>query len=379
MIRLLSASALGVAIVGCFNVEGQPDPSLAHPVSFDASASFRLDSVVVEIGRGEGSPEDVLSRVTYPRFSGRDRILVPNERREVRIYSTDGNRIATVGGAGDGPGEFRNLWNVYSTEDGFLAFDSRAGRVSWFDQEGGLLRTDAFERRTEIPEGLHAPDATTFFGAERDPPDLGTAGTSTQFAAVFRTDTAGRSTNVLEGLVASVLQVGRDGQQPVWNSIPFSPGLHVGSGAGHVFVVEGGEARVHLLDQAGDLKWSIDAAVARQPVTETLRDAWCEAQRCVGPGRPIAPEFPELLPAVGRIAVAGDGSQVWLQAHEVDLEPSDEAEWFVVGASGRALMRVSAPAALRITDVREDQVLGVFTDGLGVQTVRVYRLSGEGV
>lgn len=229
-----------------------------------------------------------------------------------------------------------------------------------------------------IPEGLHVLRDGIAFAAVRRGPDLAQVGTQLDAATLFRIAEGQAPEPVLTDLQGHLLIVGRDGESPVWDAVPFTPATHLGAGGSTLYVVETGRARVHALWEDGSVRWIANVVDRPSPVTADLRERWCEARRCEGPGRPLEPRFPEELPLVSRIAVSGANDDLWLQAYHSEFSPSPQAEWWVLDSEGRARFRVRAPAELKITDIREGSVIGVFTDPIGIQTVRRYPIDSEG-
>ena len=59
--------------------------------------------------------------------------------REVRVFSPDGRRIRTIGGPGEGPGEFGRPSSIGLAGDTLWVRDSRRQRISWFGSDGTLV------------------------------------------------------------------------------------------------------------------------------------------------------------------------------------------------------------------------------------------------
>lgn len=375
---VLATAVFAASLAGC-----EPDeaPSLSADgplaVSFSDAPVVSLGSPDLILGGVERS-DDVLTRVTYPRFGADGGILVPNDRTSIRSYAGDGSLRWIAGREGDGPGEFRSLWNVASTGAGIFAFDTRTRRLVRFSEGGAYESSRSLDLVVAIPEGLHVLRDGIAFAAVRRGPDLAQVGTQLDAATLFRIAEGQAPEPVLTDLQGHLLIVGRDGESPVWDAVPFTPATHLGAGGSTLYVVETGRARVHALWEDGSVRWIANVVDRPSPVTADLRERWCEARRCEGPGRPLEPRFPEELPLVSRIAVSGANDDLWLQAYHSEFSPSPQAEWWVLDSEGRARFRVRAPAELKITDIREGSVIGVFTDPIGIQTVRRYPIDSEG-
>lgn len=89
-----------------------------------------------------------------------ERILVVNnsERATIHVFGRDGQYIRSIGGPGDGPGEYRSINDLRAPSDGGLAvFDSRSLRVTYYSRNLDLTAT----------HGL--PVSISPHGAVRDP------------------------------------------------------------------------------------------------------------------------------------------------------------------------------------------------------------------
>lgn len=91
------------------------------------------------IGELEAPPEVLFGRITGLDVDPEGRILVVDQQaREVRLFSADGDHVMTIGGEGDGPGEFRNPDQARFTPDGGVVVRDQAGRFSRFAPDGSF-------------------------------------------------------------------------------------------------------------------------------------------------------------------------------------------------------------------------------------------------
>ena len=81
--------------------------------------------------------------------------------------------------------------------------------------------------------------------------------------------------------------------------------------------------------------------------------------------------FPELVPAFDQVLMDLDG-HLWMREYQLNENP---LRVLVFGNAGRWLGTVQLPEGGQITDVGSDYVLGVWTDALGIETVRMYGLA----
>lgn len=114
---------------------------------------------------------------------------------------------------------------------------------------------------------------------------------------------------------------------------------------------------------ADDREWWIQTAIP----TEFM------GQRPFEPLRPVAretAEFPEDHALVQQLLADGDG-RIWVRRNW-----SGGQVWDVVESTGRMSGRVALPRGNALKAVIPGYVVMTFTDELGVETVRVHRLSG---
>lgn len=80
------------------------------------------------------------------------RVVVANGgTNELRYYDSKGHHLVSVGGEGDGPGEFRRLASVaVLSGDTVAAWDAGNLRLSFFDPTGALARSIALETSEDV-------------------------------------------------------------------------------------------------------------------------------------------------------------------------------------------------------------------------------------
>ena len=107
--------------------DGPPDETPLDPVS-----AFRTESGLIVVGDGNQS--------------GWDAMLV---------YDAEGRFLRKIGGEGEGPGEFGQLWWAAPYRaDSLIAMDMRGWYIRVFGESGGYARTVEGPRdRPELPEG----------------------------------------------------------------------------------------------------------------------------------------------------------------------------------------------------------------------------------
>lgn len=107
------------------------------PFAYRVSEEPRL-----QIGSIDGD-DSVLFRITdVIRLRDGGILVADGGARTLKFFDSRGAYVASLGRAGDGPGEFRRLYRVAELEDGGLAaLDLLLGRVTLFSPDRRLVRT----------------------------------------------------------------------------------------------------------------------------------------------------------------------------------------------------------------------------------------------
>lgn len=101
------------------------------------------DSPKVQIGVVEGDPAYELRLAIGAVRMPDGRIIVANRgSSELRIYDPEGRHLHTVGREGEGPGEFRNIGDLWLYRgDSLAVYDVSLRRVSVFDVRPAFVRS----------------------------------------------------------------------------------------------------------------------------------------------------------------------------------------------------------------------------------------------
>jgi hypothetical protein len=94
------------------------------------------------IGDGEGDPTYEFGKITDIKVSPDGLIFVFDQMAsEIRVFDQQGRDVETIGGRGQGPGEFSgSATNMFFMNDGLLAVpDLGNQRIGWMSLEGELL------------------------------------------------------------------------------------------------------------------------------------------------------------------------------------------------------------------------------------------------
>jgi hypothetical protein len=363
----------GVAIVE----NGAPSPAA---VARRVAGEPRL-----QIGEPDGRPEYMLFRATSARRLGDGRILVVNSgTNELRFYDPEGRHLATRGGSGGGPGEFRALQRVWMMPgDSLLAYDFMPTRLSVHSPDGEFVRSygiSAPDGRQVIVRGLLADGSLIVEGAPVWDAEGAGDGVVRDSVPYYRYDGDGNllgeigrfpSAEVFRVLTAEGVRMG---------SLPYSriPAKAV-AGDGFYFA-SATDYEIDAHSAAGELRRRIRLDVSPRPVTEAdvrrFQATQLEAAERGGRRAIVARMLdqmprPETMPPYGALLL-DDDRNVWVSDYRAD--PAEEPVWRVFSEQGEYRGEVRMPAGFEPLHIGTDFVLGRWVDELEVEYIRLFDL-----
>lgn len=363
-----------------------------------------LPTLIAEPALRIGSVEDDENALTWFRGleigpAGRIFTIHPEESL-IRIHDPDGEFLGTLGGVGEGPGEFSSPRSLGFRGDTIWVLDGGTYRFSHFGLDGAFLRDERV--RIDLgtggtadpprPSGL-LPDGT-MWGSSPAWSHLVASGEITE-TAYLRLDTRGAVLDTLAvySLVNSELAVMRDdGRGGFFTRQPYSDAEIVRLSAYRPEVLRVDRAlpegdaepafRVTKLSFGGDTLWSrrfgyeptplgaaaVDSFVADFAATVAERGFMTRGQ--AEQKLREALYRPRTLPPVAEAVPGRDGS-VWLQM----ARPAGEAStWWALSTDGNPLGEVELPARFRLMNAVEGRVWGMETDELDVPYIVAYAI-----
>jgi len=319
--------------------------------------------------------------------TGRLAIWEPQESRAV-IYSAAGKRLGTVGGPGEGPGEFRPAGLGGWIADTLWIADRALRRTTLY--AGGLkyLRSEPF------PAELRTPDPQAYLGAlvprARYPDGSVLLSANLANGARLPGQTASRGSrsafvrSTITGTMRSVV-AWRDLRLECWQGevhVPFCADETYGlapDGAllGFASLVkpdaQGPRFRVTLIGAAGDTVWRREYPYAPMVIpgaeVDSARGALARAITMVPPPLRVLAEriqVPGTYPPLRLMLVGSDGS-IWLKR-------DDGRTWLVLDPKGNPRGTVAVPISLELRQVSQSGAWGVVLDADGVPDVVHVRL-----
>jgi len=309
----------------------------------------------------------------------------------ISLFGADGNLVATMGRRGEGPGEFSSIGSLVSDPEGRLfAFDDGHQRMSEWTFEGDFVRDVRLTRQ----------------GTDRSIAQVGRFGDGRWFAREFERVIAARVNSVaqdtvgffelVDGVVGEVLtrvpggittQIDLGGQS-AGRGVLLSP-RSLGVAWGRCLLAGTSDTPVlRVVDSTGGEVGEVSLMVEVEPGREEHRSEWVTAMLAMvgdmaGPEeRMMLETLAEATPMAERVPFAGgllvdDLGYIWAQRYELP-EGGAGTEWRVFTETGGSVGTVVLPERFHAVAIAADTILGVFTDELGRQDVRVYSLDRGG-
>ena len=345
-------------------------PRLETTAQLDA----RIDSIpLISIGDEEDDPlYRVIGAVSY----GDTLIVAENSTGTLRYYDrATGKLHRTVGGMGEGPGEYQALTRLQSVGDRIHTYDWEASRVTILDLAG------AVERTVRIAPWSHymAPGVLGFFpdgsmlvaAVYRDLANPAQVPTIRRDTWVFaRFDDTGNFVDSLGSFLGKesyVVPYGRGGESyPEW-PVPFAPQSMIGVVGEYYYVVDNMDPAIPVFEQTGNLRHEARPEIRSEPQRITREDARRFREADDVDRQP--PEFYPYYRAARNVAGA-----LWVLNY--GPADSDALSWTVLSTEGAIVGRVRSSDRLTVLAVDDDTAAVLRVDDLGVETVELRRIVG---
>lgn len=315
--------------------------------------------------------------------------VLETRAREVRVFSPEGRRIRTVGGPGEGPGEFVRPRSMGLAGDTLWVLDGGKGRISWFAPDGTLVHETPgidFPVETDVPGMrlrvvLGEPRTDGFVGTDYSRTMRGGAADRPFSYPVVRLDR--------NGVVVDTLR---------WDTVRPGPTVRVGGRALHppslrptspVEIAAGderlevrwrafetgtdGSLEVVRLTGVGDTLSRIGLRYHPVPVPGSVRDSLLEMPEGMGRMYGVTDaalreamasglDLPDHRPPL-RSTVAGRDGSLWV---ELNGEPSDSTACVLFRPDLTPWGELLLPAGLRPRHIDGSTVWAVELDDLDV-------------
>jgi hypothetical protein len=353
---------------------------------------------LLEIGMGDGPESYQFFNLKGAVRLSDGRIVAANGGSgELRYFDSKGVFLHSVGGEGEGPGEFRSLDFVARLPgDSVLTYDPGLLRIQIFGPTGQFARS----LQTESPwPGMYRPPVPAgVLNARTVVATLSNVGVGFK-EGLGRTPEILATVDLHTGRVDSLATILGLEQIVTPTERGFSMGVYtfgnysdVAVGVNRIATVSTEAFAVNILDPQGTLVAKVNKDA--QPIEVTPQDveAYIEASLAKWPPgmsdqamenfrrrvrqRPVAP----YLPLLRSVHVDSDGN---LWAESFPRPGTGDPPFIVLGTDGTLLGEVYLPPGLDrgthatldpLLELGADYVLGVWSDELGVEVVRLYGL-----
>ena len=281
---------------------------------------------------------------------------------------------------GEGPGEFRSIGTIWRLgSDSLAVLDYRLFRVSVFGLDGGfgrVIHLSGGPPGLAFPSGVFGDGSILALASQEDDGEYDAGlGTIRDRVQHRRYGPAGAYLSTMATLDGSELyRAVRENGSGFTTSPPHGLAAQTVAGRESWYFGSSESYEIEERDLNGALKKLIrlDRPPRAMP-TEVVSD-WEDRLVEMNPGARALWEnipLPDRLPAFEQF-VLDRADNLWVADYLV-LE--EDPTWQVFNPSGRWLGTVQTPPQVRIFDIGEDYVLGVWRDDLEVERVLMFRLN----
>lgn len=326
-----------------------------------------------------------LFRVTQTlRLSSGHIAALNSGSNEVFIFAPDGQLRLRIGGDGDGPGEFRRASSMVSfSEDSLAVLDNRRGRLSVFGPFGDFVRDFALDATNEygsfkriLPLGNHL--AVFVLGGFGDRRETGTFWSEAESIVV---DLDGNTLSSLGKHPGSELFIGDRIDGPVL----FGATTYAATIEDEFFVGTADEPEIRTYSRFGKLtrilRWpDHDRVVSDERVEEYVEAVLADIpEQAQAAARATMSRVPRSArqPAFEQLLASPDSQELWVGGYRgpemvLSGSRSPSRRWLVFGTQGNIRASLHTPPGFLPLAVTRNELLGVFVDDLGVESIRAY-------
>ncbi len=121
------------------------------------------------VGQLGGAEHETFGEIGGAAFVGSDLVISDAQANRIHVFDGEGRHVRSMGGPGQGPGEFRRVGPIVSLPDGSIAaLDAGSNRLQVFARDGSPLRTRSFPWSSESMCALGS--TLVFLGRHPDTP-----------------------------------------------------------------------------------------------------------------------------------------------------------------------------------------------------------------
>ena len=311
----------------------------------------------------------------------------------VRVFDLAGRPLRTLGRRGTAPGEFQALSWIAAAGDSILAYDLVTRRLTMLGARTRTVTLQGVGPLLTTPLGRFEDGTVLVASGGPIFPFQGREGElrlDSAFVLRYRPDGGVSDTVARVPWSESFgVAIGRGAQQflaPMPR--PFGRRTTVTLVGDRIAIGRGQRYEVAVLAGDGKLERIVRRVREPLPVTVDAIAAFKEAQRRAEPGQGLQAQvdaaleaaldsapYPESLPAYERL-LADPAGHLWVLDYSIRY--GQPQSWSVFDPGGRWLGTVQTPAGLRVEQVGDHWVIGVWRAPSGEQHVRMYEIRRDG-
>lgn len=285
--------------------------------------------------------------------------------REVRVFDQEGQFVASLGGAGEGPGEFGRPSSITISGDRVFVGDNQQRQLTTFAWPD-LEHVDDFTTEIAHSDAIGARPAggvlATAFTFEMPEPGGDALEPVVRLLVSAVSADAAQVSDLISLDLNNVPLLRQGTSRMFYRTSPHShPEVVATPGGGLVYSLRS-EYQVVALDGAGQALWAMQMLVPPEPVTAAVREDLLAYVRQFTPeAMPSELNAPDHLPAIGRLRIDGlERLHVYHSAPDWNAPDADRPV-DIYNLQGELLWSGMAPAA-DWTASRGEYVYGIGTD-----------------
>ncbi|TVP59451.1 MAG: hypothetical protein EA351_01555 [Gemmatimonadales bacterium] len=334
-----------------------------------------VEPPIVRLGSERADAPDLFGRVGQVYLDPRGNLwIVDVMSAEARVFQIpSGEHLFTVGGRGEGPGEFRAVRLLGFDDTRAWIWDQDLSRLTVFTLDGEFMEVRPLGRDLETTPRLHSRTAHGTFVASLP-----------QFLTRDVTDGMNvRDTIRLWEFEAEIAEAGLLAERPgvVWHfsdeaqhQVPFTDGVHFAARDRWVVVTDPeGSPELEVLEEGRVVR---RVRLGREPTQLTSEDIETFLEVTGASRRGVRAErlpIPRFAPAWSSVQIGQDGSILALHHWGLDMgTPDARAVWDVFDPDGRLRVSIRLPQGTSLLEFgREYLILQESPEGEGPR-VAVY-------
>jgi hypothetical protein len=303
-------------------------------------------------------------------------VVADRQAHNIKVLHPDGTLLDTLGGPGEGPGEFQQLTSVQIARgDSLYAYDVRRSRLTVFapDSPYEMARTLTVHRDAGFPVKVWVltDGFLAMYSSPMTDPEEGVSRPSSR--TVRWVDGSGEPQDTLLTYPGpKMVTVKSDGGGFRVRTIPFSRTVKVEVGPdGTPYYGTTDSLHIQTRTPDGGTKGVASLSTEPVPLTEAARDS--ALSLLDGEMRSmVAPALPETKPLFTEFTVADDG-RIWIKGSTVH-STSENAPWLVVNPDTKTIRPTRLPREVEITAVQNGTAYGITRTNAGAPAVVRYQI-----